>query len=186
MNQQLLHPWDSPIGVPCLSCDAAGCEHCGFAGVAYDIARAEAPRNEIIPRLWQGGHSCASCLRCETWPTGFDIVIDMRRTDLGAPPAGYEKTTRRLQYAIPDSVLTPAAHAAALDASRQAREVHDAGGTVLIRCHWGLNRSSLVTGLTLTALGHAGDAAVGVIRAQRSPWSLCNRDYEKAVRESRY
>lgn len=174
----LLHPWDSPIGVPCLSCAADGCDHCGGTGTAYDVARADAPRNEIVRRLWQGGHSCSSCLACETWPTGFDLVIDMRRTELPAAPDDYN----RRQYAIPDSRLTETALAAANDAASLAYQVHEEGGTVLIRCHWGLNRSSLVTGLTLKKLGIPGDAAVELIRARRSPWALCNSDYEMAVR----
>lgn len=42
-----------------------------------------------------------------------------------------------------------------------------AGRRVLITCQMGANRSGLVTGMTLRALGHGGDAAVALIRERR-------------------
>jgi protein-tyrosine phosphatase len=42
-----------------------------------------------------------------------------------------------------------------------------AGRRVLVTCAMGANRSGLVTGMTLRALGHHGPAAVELIRARR-------------------
>jgi len=47
-----------------------------------------------------------------------------------------------------------------------AQEIR-AGRRVLVTCAMGANRSGLVTGMTLVALGHKGHTAVDLIRAKR-------------------
>ena len=176
----LLHPWDSPIGVPCLSCNEAGCAHCGFTGTAYDIARARTPFSWIVPNLAQGGHSCSDCLRCETWPEGFDLIVDMRRTELPDPP----RLQDRAQFRIPDAALTDEMRRTVGHAVYAVCDSLAHGKRVLVRCHWGLNRSGLVVGLVLRELGFAGEEAVRAIRQRRSPWAISNSDFEKAVLEA--
>ena len=65
---------------------------------------------------------------------------------------------------------------AAESAAHVARAVAD-GGRVLVRCHWGVNRSGLVTGLALVARGLTAPESITLVRARRSPWALCNSDF---------
>jgi hypothetical protein len=59
------------------------------------------------------------------------------------------------------------------------------GHRVLVRCQAGLNRSGLITALTLCKLGYTGSDAIELIRKRRTRWALCNQDFELYV-ESRY
>lgn len=63
-----------------------------------------------------------------------------------------------------------------------AAEVRE-GKCALVTCAAGLNRSGLVTGFTLRALGLDGDRAVRAIRAARSPSALSNASFAKLVRK---
>ena len=53
-----------------------------------------------------------------------------------------------------------------------------AGKRVNIRCQAGLNRSGLVTALTLMISGLSADQAIDTLRAKRSSYALCNGEYE--------
>lgn len=55
------------------------------------------------------------------------------------------------------------------------------GHKVLVRCQAGLNRSGLVTALTLCKLGFTGEDAIELIRQQRTRFALCNPDFERYV-----
>lgn len=55
--------------------------------------------------------------------------------------------------------------------------------TTLIHCQAGLNRSGLVTGLTLMLMGYAADEAVALMRMLRSDAVLINPKFEKWLRE---
>lgn len=49
---------------------------------------------------------------------------------------------------------------------------------VLVHCQAGLNRSSLITALSLIQLGDKPEEAIGKIRSARSPVCLCNQAFE--------
>ena len=56
-------------------------------------------------------------------------------------------------------------------------DLMDAGHKVLVHCHSGMNRASLVTGLTLVARGMAPEEAVERLRERRHPDVLSNRTF---------
>lgn len=133
----------------------------------------QAPWNEIVPRLWMGGHHW-------TGPTGefqpaivgseFDLVISLiARTGHGPDP-----DTEHLMVEIPDGPLTAeqidGVHQLAHTAARAVRN----GRNTLIRCHWGYNRSGLVVGQALIELGQEAETAIRLIRQRRSSWALNN------------
>lgn len=51
----------------------------------------------------------------------------------------------------------------------------------LVHCQAGLNRSGLLTALTLKAGGMSGADAVALLREKRSPAVLCNKTFEAMV-----
>jgi protein-tyrosine phosphatase len=59
------------------------------------------------------------------------------------------------------------------------------GATVAVYCAGGLNRSGLVVGHTLVALGRSGEEAVESVRAARGKWALSNPRFEASVRSAR-
>ena len=56
-------------------------------------------------------------------------------------------------------------------------------GPVLVHCQAGLNRSGLVTAYTLMRDGLTANDAIETLRTKRSPHVLCNRSFEKWLRE---
>lgn len=54
-------------------------------------------------------------------------------------------------------------------------------GRTLIHCSAGLNRSSVVTAMTLVELGLSRAEAIRLIREKRDPFCLCNRTFERWV-----
>lgn len=150
-------------------------------GVPY----ADAPWNEIVPGLWQGGHDWRDTdgvLRDVVVADEFDLVVSLyKRHGCGPTGDGVEE----LRLIIPDGMLL-AADAATAEriAEKAARAVKD-GKRVLVRCQAGYNRSGLITALTLIHLGHDAEAAIDLIRAKRSRWALFNGHFLRYVREER-
>lgn len=144
----------------------------------YDHWPAYAP-DEIAPGLWQGGTEDDGVVG---YPTpvdhyagtfAFDVVVTLY-ADAQPAPWGVEE----LRFGFPDSELTEGAITAALRLSRYAYERWQSGAAVLVRCQAGVNRSGLVTALTLMRAGYAADEAIALIRARRSPVVLSNRHFE--------
>ncbi|MFC6932726.1 hypothetical protein ACFQHO_21885 [Actinomadura yumaensis] len=50
-----------------------------------------------------------------------------------------------------------------------------AGRRVLVRCHFGYNRSGLVVAHGLVTMGHPVEDAIALVRSRRSEWALHNR-----------
>lgn len=50
-------------------------------------------------------------------------------------------------------------------------------GPTLVHCQAGLNRSSLIAGLSLVLNGMSGEEAVAIIRKERSSACLCNEEF---------
>lgn len=55
-------------------------------------------------------------------------------------------------------------------------------GRTLVHCQAGLNRSGLLTGLSLVLDGMAPADAIALMRVKRSPAVLCNKAFEKWLR----
>jgi hypothetical protein len=68
----------------------------------------------------------------------------------------------------------------AVNASVECARVYLHGGTVIVTCAAGLNRSGLVMGLTLLELGVEPRSAIDAIRRAR-PGALCNPHFEQLI-----
>lgn len=135
---------------------------------------AEHPWNEIVPGLWMGGHHY-------TGPSGertpaivsdeFDVVISMYRKDGHGPSDHvehyYEHLPDRPMTAGQLGIVSRLADVA-VTAVRQKRQV-------LVRCHFGYNRSGLVVAQSLVRMGYTPDDAVSLVRYRRSEWALNNK-----------
>jgi hypothetical protein len=135
--------------------------------------------DEIAPGLWQGGteddevvggripagHTAALAGRRPPFDTVITLYAD-------AQPAGWG--VEELRFGFPDAELTPEFARRVIELARHAHRRWRAGGRVLIRCQAGVNRSGLVTALTLMLDGHSAHEAIALIRAQRAPAALNN------------
>jgi protein-tyrosine phosphatase len=142
--------------------------------------------HEIVPRLWQGGDPpFGRALRDH----GFDIVVLCAR-ELQYP-AVYFQDIEVLHAPNDDSVSMPLDRLklglAVKTAKMLARQIK-AGKKCLVTCKAGLNRSGLVTALTLHMLfGWDGQTCIDAIRAVRSSRKypdlrpLCNPQFEECL-----
>lgn len=67
--------------------------------------------------------------------------------------------------------------------AKLAADLVEQGKKVLVHCQAGLNRSGVVTALTLCNLGFDSADAVELMREKRSPLVLCNEAFESWVLE---
>ena len=131
------------------------------------------PWNEIVPGLFMGGHICQG-------PSGeripvivgaeFDVVISLYHRDGHGPAGPVEHHCRE----IPDGPLTAAQLADIRELAETAAAAVRAGRKVLVRCHFGYNRSGLVVVQVLVHLGYQVDDAIFLVRYRRSKWALNN------------
>lgn len=86
---------------------------------------------------------------------------------------------------FPNRTVRRAVRKAAMDVARQCAARILNGKRVLSTCAAGLNRSGLVSGLTLRFLRVSPDDAVKLVRLARGVSALGNSDFEAIVREAR-
>jgi protein-tyrosine phosphatase len=133
----------------------------------------------IAPNLFQGGtddldviHLAKTNNRPRT-DLPFDAIVTMYAW---ARPADWN--VQEFRYGVPDASITD------IDLQRLKQAVEfgydrwKQGDRVLIRCQAGLNRSGLVTALTLMISGMSADQAIDTLREKRSSYALCNGEYE--------
>jgi hypothetical protein len=135
----------------------------------YDIRRdwPELRPDEIIPGLWMGGAP-------DDGYADFEIVIDLEHEQPGCDFDG----EIHLHWGIDDGAFMPD-EATAIALAKFAADCVRLGAKTLIHCSAGLNRSGLITALTLQELGYQPRAAIALIREKRSAWALCNRTFER-------
>jgi protein-tyrosine phosphatase len=63
--------------------------------------------------------------------------------------------------------------------ARYLSALMDAGHNVLVHCHSGMNRASLVSGRTLIARGMSPEEAIGTLERGRDPHVLSNRTFRE-------
>ena len=133
----------------------------------------------IAPNLFQGGTDDLDVIH-------LPVTNNRKRTDLPfdaivtmyawARPADWN--VQEFRYGVPDASITD------IDLQRLKQAVEfgydrwKSGDRVLIRCQAGLNRSGIVTALTLMIDGMSADAAIDTLRQKRSTYALCNGDFE--------
>ena len=135
---------------------------------------------EILPRLWQGGTEDHDVLgepvahdrHSRTYP--FDLVITLY-ADAQPVPWYVEE----LRYGFYDAHLTTDITQRVIDIARTAHARWCSGARVLIRCQAGVNRSGLITALTLMIAGYSATEAIALIREQRSPAVLINDEFAR-------
>ena len=70
---------------------------------------------------------------------------------------------------------------AAFHAARQVAKNLKQGKVCLVTCYAGLNRSGLISGLSLRMLGYDGETAVRAVRAARGKAALGNQYFRDVV-----
>lgn len=135
--------------------------------------------SEIAPGLWQGGTSREQVIDQPQLLTRFSEVerqFDAVAT-LYAWAAPFQWGVEERRLGFPDGKLI-ADYIPQIESIAEWANSHWSGGRrVLIRCAGGLNRSGLVTALTLIKSGRTPDAAIGLVRAGRSPAALSNPSF---------
>lgn len=120
--------------------------------------------SQITENLWMGG--CRNGLQL---PEDFRYVVSLypwEKYDMGA---GQE----RLEFEMYDSANVPAAET--LHSIAAAVNWRTTRGKTLVHCQAGMNRSGLITALTLIHQGLTTDAAIDLIRQKRHPKVLFNK-----------
>lgn len=137
---------------------------------------AEHPWDEIIPRLWMGGHDytvAGDALLPVVVADQFDLVISLFQRPGHGPFPGVE----HLALDIPDGRLDDEQLDAVIRLADRAAKATCFGQQVLVRCQAGYNRSGLVVAYALVALGYAPTQAIDLIRRRRSSWALHNEAF---------
>jgi hypothetical protein len=137
-----------------------------------------APYAEILPGLYMGGTAddqtvdYPQALPDLSDPKIFDAVVTLYSW---AQPMGWG--VEEMRYGFADASVEHFDTERLLRVSKWAFERWDNGEQVLIRCQAGLNRSGLVTALTMMHAGFEPKDAIRQIRAQRSEMALFNNHY---------
>jgi len=127
--------------------------------------------NEVVPGLFQAN---ASYSPIQLFRQGFDAVFDLCGLDRGD---GVIDETY-VVYPIDDVpwIEDPGAiHELGIRVANHVR----AGDKVIVNCMSGMNRSGLLVGRALVALGYLPAEAVELIRRVRGPHALSNREFTR-------
>ena len=140
--------------------------------------------SEILPGLWMGGTADDDSTRegqdsPAITPAHFDTVVTLYAW--AGPVDWYVKEMRlgffdHAEVDLDEHDLAQAVRAAYRDWKR--------GKRVLIRCQAGWNRSGLITALVLLLDGTSSDEAIDLLRERRSPYALCNSDFDDWLQEN--
>jgi len=126
-----------------------------------------APWAEVLPGLFIGG----SLMNASADLAQFDLVVSLSRSGNYGCPVPREVAEVHMFFGDgttvpPDARIEPVLEIVTECLARNER--------VLIRCQAGLNRSGLMTALTMVALGWDPEEAVAHLREVRSPDVLFN------------
>jgi len=145
------------------------------------ISDAQTPEflyNEILPGLFMGGTADDGTVN---YPaplaelddeSPFDAVVTLYSW---AHPMGWG--VEELRYGFADAQVEYFDVDRLLATARWAHGQWVSGARVLVRCQAGLNRSGLVTALTLMMAGYEPVEAITLIRQQRAEVALFNNDF---------
>ena len=136
--------------------------------------------SEVAPNLFMGGTDDnatidqAQKLRHFEGSNEFDCVVTLYAW---AAPANWGVEERR--FGFPDANIIDEYIPTIVELAQWAHAKWAAGKKVNIRCQAGLNRSGLVTALTLMISGMSAEDAINTLREKRSDYALCNSEYER-------
>jgi hypothetical protein len=135
--------------------------------------------SEVAPNLFMGGTDDSATidqaqeLRHFDGSNEFDCVVTLYAW---AAPANWGVQERR--FGFPDANIIDEYLPTIIELAQWAHAKWASGKRVNIRCQAGLNRSGLVTALTLMISGMTADQAIDTLREKRSSYALCNGEYE--------
>jgi len=135
--------------------------------------------SEVAPNLFMGGTDDLATIdqpqQLQYFEDGntFDCMVTLYAW---AAPANWGVEERR--FGFPDANIIGECIPTIIELAQWAHSKWASGKRVNIRCQAGLNRSGLVTALTLMISGMSADEAINTLRAKRSSYALCNGEYE--------
>jgi hypothetical protein len=135
--------------------------------------------SEVAPNLFMGGTDDSATidqpqkLRHFDASNEFDCVVTLYAW---AAPANWGVEERR--FGFPDADIIEEYVPTIIELAQWAHSKWASGKRVNIRCQAGLNRSGLITALTLMISGMSADEAISTLREKRSTYALCNGEYE--------
>lgn len=128
--------------------------------------------SRIAPRLWQGADPPQGTFLRRMNVDVLILCAEERQHDPSLFPG-----LIIVKAPMDDGEVVPVD--TAMKAAKAAASLHRAGNRILVCCHAGLNRSGLVTALTLHRLtGASGKRCVEKVQAAR-PWALCNEVFRQ-------
>jgi hypothetical protein len=136
------------------------------------------PFAQILPGLFMGGTADDDTVNYGKKLSGlndesiFDAVVTLYSW---AQPMGWG--VEEMRYGFADASVEHFDTERLLRVSKWAFDRWNAGERVLIRCQAGLNRSGLVTALTMMQAGYEPADAIRQIRQQRSEMALFNNHF---------
>ena len=134
--------------------------------------------NEILPGLFMGGTADDDTVDFAvdapglTYCAPFDAVVT-----LYAWANPFSWGVEELRYGFGDGDMNFVDVDRIVRLATWALERWSEGDRVLIRCQAGLNRSGLITALTLILAGHEPEEAIALIRSKRSRYALFNQSF---------
>lgn len=103
----------------------------------------------------------------------FDAVVSL---EAASKPAGPKIAEKR--YSLIDGHLNGPDASNLIEIATWTHDKWKSGSTVLIRCHYGMNRSGLVTALVLMKDGYSATDAIALIRDKRGSRCISNKYFE--------
>ena len=141
--------------------------------------------SEVLPGLWQGGTDDDDTI----WELERGSVAEITKREFDTVITAYgwanpcDWLVKEVRYPFYDGDMNDIDFTEIYQVVGIAHADWKAGKKVLIRCQAGLNRSGLIMALVLMKEGYTADEAITLIREKRSRWALCNRTFEKWLRE---
>jgi hypothetical protein len=129
------------------------------------------PYAEVIPGLFQADTTFSPA---ELLAQGFDAVFDLCGIDRSDGSLGHAYVA----HPIDDLPWLPdpgPIH----ELGERVAELVRSGHRVVVNCMSGLNRSGLLVGRALIALGHPPEETVALIRRARGPHALSNNHFRR-------
>lgn len=186
----------------CLGCGGGAtcfplpsCPYCYGTGVLKHAPWASEPWSEVLPDLWVGAHEYAVAGLGNVWvgpetleAAGFDLVVSMHRpdgSDVERPVCNPPEGTEHMELLFEDdpfALRDPLNLEAVMEAAEFVAQAVDDGRKTLVRCHAGMNRSSLVAALAMVQMGYEPTSAIMRIRATRTRFALFNTSFVALIK----
>jgi protein-tyrosine phosphatase len=137
--------------------------------------------DEVVPRLWLGNKQAAADV---DWLQQHDITAVFNCTKT----LPFAENIRRM-YRVPvDDNLEPAeiANMGAWAAETQVKLIreYNAGRSILVHCHAGMQRSAAVVAMFLICMhGMSADEAMAFVKSKRSVAFFPSANFEAAIRK---